>query len=119
MKKPSLLPIIMLLGILLLLGLFVHGLFENDAEVKLFNAAGHGDTETVERLVNEGVDVDGRDLEWYPAATPLTNAAISGHTETVKFLINHHANAKEALHQAIERHQADIVRVLKAAGAKE
>jgi ankyrin repeat protein len=131
MKKPVLLQIDILKGcvvsimsligicVLLLLGLFLRGSMAEEVEEKLFNAAGRGDTETVELLVNQGVDVDGKDLEWYPAATPLTYAASGGHTDIVRFLINHHADATRALHQANEMHRDDIVRVLKAAGAKE
>ncbi|MCW3054514.1 MAG: hypothetical protein JWN14_3684 [Chthonomonadales bacterium] len=125
-KNPVLLSNVMSWGcgslivmcVLLLLGLFLRGSMAEEVEEKLFNAAGQGDTETVERLVNQGVDVDGKDLEWYTAETPLTYAAANGHIEIVRFLINHHADTTRALHQAIEMHRDDIVHVLKAAGAK-
>jgi hypothetical protein len=104
--------------VLLIIVLGLRGCYAEDAEVKLFNAAGSGDTATVERLVNEGVDVDGRDMEWYPD-TPLVNAVRGGHIDIVKFLIDHHAQTTGALDIAIENHLPDIVRLLKAAEAKE
>jgi len=135
-QKPRLQPIIVLLGIggsamgifgmcvLFFLVLFVRGCFIGDAEERLFSAASNGDMATVERLVAQGVDINGDHMDW--RKTPLMAATHSGHTDIIRFLLNHHAdvnrrdnNGTDALHEAIENHHPDIVRLLKAAGAKE
>ena len=92
-------------------------------EGSLTSAAFEGDTATVERLINMGVDVNARDENW--DYTPLMCAASNGHTETVKALLRHHPDLKyktrshgnmTAVGVAIQNGHPDIVPLLEAAG---
>jgi len=55
----------------------------------LFDAAAHGDSATVEQLLNAGVDVDERG---HNSETPLMAAALAGDAATAELLIAHGAD---------------------------
>lgn len=55
----------------------------------LFHASERGDSSTVQKLINEGANVNEQDKNGY---TPLMIAAWSGKTETVKVLLNRSAD---------------------------
>ena len=91
---------------------------------ELIEAAWYGNTGRVNELIGEGADVN-FNLTAHPSCIPLTCAASEGHTGIVQILLDNHAdiNATDdshmtALQHATERGHADIVRLLKQAGAK-
>lgn len=94
-KKVSLSARIILSSMVLFMVLIEHGYVENDLEERLCGAALRGDIAAVERLVNLGVDVDGKSLKWH--TTPLKAAEANGHVGIVWFLLKHHAQTTETL----------------------
>ena len=60
-------------------------------EDDIYIAARWGDVESLQKFINEGVDVDGDDNE-KRGYTPLMMAASSGHKDAAKILIDNGAN---------------------------
>ncbi|MCK4319153.1 ankyrin repeat domain-containing protein [Candidatus Micrarchaeota archaeon] len=92
-----------------------------DLNEELLRAAKEGDAEAVERLIQEGADINTRD-DW--GETALTHAIENGHTETAKFLIEKGAdvNVKDwegrtALIRAAEKGYTETARFLIEKGA--
>ena len=100
-------------------GLLVfRGLYIEENESQFFNAACQGDTAQVERLISRGADVNyvEENLHW----TPLEGATFGGHKDTVAVLLRHHpVNTAVALQVAKNKGYTEIIRLLKAAGAKD
>lgn len=87
----------------------------------LEDAVWRGNTEAVQTLLDEGVDVNARDAEGNPI---LREAVWRGHTEIVRILVESGAdvNAKDVegnpiLREAVWRGHAEIVRLLVESGA--
>ena len=82
---------------------------------KFVNAGWNGDTKTVKKLLDRGVNINVKD-EYGDAA--LHGAASNGHTETVKLLLDRGANINEcgrkgnALHYAEKEGHTEIVKLL-------
>ncbi len=100
------------------------GFRKSRLEDQLISAATVGDTKTVERILNTGINVDatGSDDRRF---TPLMSAACQGHTETVRALLRHHpyvnftgGNGYTALSLARDNNHPDTARVLEDAGAQ-
>jgi len=76
-----------MLSLLLVTAVFKPSMAEGDedtiAEMKLFQAAREGDTETVKALIESGADVSTKDKD---GRTALTRAKEKGHKEVVKIL---------------------------------
>lgn len=98
-----------------------------DAEYRRWSclhfAAARGDTRAIERLLDEGADVDGRNAA---GRTPLAEAAKRGRLAAVRTLLAHGAEVDvydtqsgfTPLHLAAEGNHAAVVRRLLAAGAR-
>ena len=89
----------------------------------LLAAASHGDVSEVQRLINEGADVQLGDNAGWP---PIIWAAREGHNEVVKLLLEHGANPNVVetgnsnmtpLHWAATSDNVDCVRMLLENGA--
>jgi ankyrin repeat protein len=61
-------------------------------EEQLVEAAANGNMTTVRLLVNIGVDIDCKTVEW--GDTPLAAADRYGHKDVVTYLLDHHADTK-------------------------
>lgn len=80
-------------GILVALVILVfRGLYVEEVNTRLFNAACGGDTAQVERLIKYGADVNYEEENLHK--TPLACADEYGHTDTVKVLQRYHADFK-------------------------
>ncbi|MEM9541047.1 MAG: ankyrin repeat domain-containing protein [Cyanobacteria bacterium P01_E01_bin.42] len=89
-------------------------------------AASHGDIDSIQKLMDAGVNINAR-AQGDEGSIPLITAVIHGHFETVKFLVNAGADltvlqeeeedGKNALSLAIERGYPDIACWLREAGA--
>lgn len=101
----------------------LYGFGRYTIEDALVGAAFNGNTANAETLIGMGVNIncEQEDLHF----TPLMCAVSNGHADTVKALLRHHPDLNHkgvrgtALEMASERHDAEIVRLLKAAGATE
>ncbi|MBA0857999.1 hypothetical protein Goshw_019975 [Gossypium schwendimanii] len=92
-----------------------------DSTMRLLFMACRGDTKGVEDLLNEGMDVDGIDLD---GRTALHVAACEGHVEVVKLLLSRNANidardrwGSTAAADAKYYGNLDVYNILKARGA--
>ena len=92
------------------------------AAVKLLDAAFHGDLEQVQRLVNNGIEVNTAD---YDKRTALHLAACEGHKPVVEFLLKAKANpaARDrfggtALHDSVRHERSSVQQLLKDAGCQ-
>jgi hypothetical protein len=104
--------------------LTLNGFYVDEQESRIIHAAADGDVAQVESLLKSGADINHveENLDW----TPLMFASFNGNTDVVAALVRHHPNldyrnrgGKTALRFAIENDHPAIVRLLKAAGAKE
>jgi hypothetical protein len=105
--------------------LFFRGLHIEEAQREFLDVARHGDTAEVERRIQGGANVNYvQDDTNY---TPLIVAASGNYTDTVAAILRHHPtnlNQRDmqnetALHIAKEQGNQEMIRLLKAAGAKE
>jgi ankyrin repeat protein len=94
-----------------------------DKGMALRIAASNGQLEEVERLLNEGADIDARSDN---GMTPLILASWRGHTKVVELLLREGADVDAttnkgttALRLATERGHKEIIRMLQEAGATE
>ncbi|MBA0684910.1 hypothetical protein Goari_026460 [Gossypium aridum] len=92
-----------------------------DSTMRLLFMACRGDTKGVEDLLNEGMDVNGIDLD---GRTALHVAACEGHVEVVKLLLSRNANidardrwGSTAAADAKYYGNLDVYNILKARGA--
>jgi len=92
------------------------------SSIPLHLAASEGDVELVKELLEQGLNVNARDMH---GLTPLHVAALKGHTEVAKVLLEHGAdvNAREEcfentpLHLTLEKGHLEVVKVLLEHGA--
>jgi ankyrin repeat protein len=94
-----------------------------DLGMALRSAASNGQVEEVERLLNEGADIDARADN---GMTPLILASWRGHAKVVELLLREGADVNAAtdigttaLRLATERGHREIIRMLQEAGATE
>jgi len=87
----------------------------------LVKASGNGDIETVNKLLNQGADIEEKTNRRY---TPLSAAAVNGKLEMVKLLLDRGADVNSqnsfgftALHCAALENQTDAIKLLIARGA--
>jgi hypothetical protein len=101
-----------------------NGFYVDEQESRIIHAAADGDVAQVESLLKSGADINHveENLDW----TPLMFASFNGKTDVVVALVRHHPNldytnreGKTALRFARQNDHPEIVRLLKAAGAKE
>lgn len=88
----------------------------------LHQAAGKGDLDEIEQLLNEGVDIEVKDKLLF---TPLHRAAENGNYMAVRLLLDKGANVRAKskygvtpLHAAAQRGHTEIVKLLLSRGAK-
>jgi hypothetical protein len=115
---------LLLIPIIVVVAAFLNGLRIDSEQSDTWNAAAHGETVELERLIASGASLD-FEVDNFNQ-TPLMGAAWGGHANTVVALLRHHADVNHknrkgetALGIAKEHGHPDIVRLLKAAGAKE
>jgi uncharacterized protein len=100
----------------------LHQMLEAGAEVTLSDAAGSGDVDLVQSLLDTGADIN--EIEENYGTTPLTYVSQTGDAAMVQFLLSRGAEVnqknrygKTALSFAQERGHNEIISLLKAAGA--
>jgi hypothetical protein len=115
---------LLLVPIIVVIAAFLNGIRIDTEQSDTWSAAAHGRTAQLERLIASGASIN-FEVDNFNQ-TPLMGAAWGGHGDTVVALLHHHADVNHknrkgetALQLAKEQGHPDIVRLLKAAGAKE
>ncbi|NJK65101.1 MAG: hypothetical protein HC921_22440 [Synechococcaceae cyanobacterium SM2_3_1] len=93
--------------------------YELSRVARLIGAAGKGQLSMIQRLIEDGLDVDSSDLTYLDGETPLHAALVSGQYSTAKALLELGANIEARdflgltyLMVAAQEHNADIVQLL-------
>ena len=115
---------LLLIPIIVVVAGFLNGIRIDSEHSDTWNAAAHGETVVLERLIASGASID-FEVDNFNQ-TPLMGAAWGGYADTLVVLLRHHADVNHknrkgetALRLAKEQGHPDIVQLLKAAGAKE